>query len=40
MLVDGLTETASGLLPTVTLAVTLLVLPSITETVLSSWLAT
>ena len=37
MLVNGLTDMALGLVPTVvTLAVTLFVLPSITETVLSS----
>ena len=40
MLVDGLTDTALGLLPTVIVVVTLFVLPSITDTVLSSRLAT
>ena len=40
MLVDGFTDTSLGLVPTVTLAITLLVLPSITETVLFPLLAT
>ena len=40
MLVDGFTDTAVGPLPTFILAITLLLLPSITDTVLSPLLAT
>ena len=40
MLVDGLTDISNGCRPTVIVAVTLFVLPSITETVLSSQLVT
>jgi hypothetical protein len=40
MLVDGFTDMAVGLLPTFIVSITVFVLPSITETVLSPKLAT